>query len=203
MRSKSEERMKQILDYANAYFATEHRSPSKRSIAQVFGINPSTVTRYLYEMQDRGMISYDGKNIVSDLSQRTDTVYTSGPLLGSVSCGMPLLEEENIEQYVSLPVSIFGKGKLFILKANGDSMNLAGIDDGDLVVIRQQAEAKVGDIVVALLDDGTNTLKRLTRSPEGDVILKPESTNPDNREIPVRTLRVQGVAVKVIKDLSE
>ena len=204
MRTKSDECMQRILEYTNTFFATNHRFPTKQQIADELGIAKSTACRYLQAMDSRGMISYDGKNILTELSKRTDTDYASGPLLGSVSCGIPLLEEENIEKYVSLPVSIFGKGKLFILKANGDSMNLAGIDDGDLVVVRQQSEARPGQIIVALLDDGSNTLKRLTYSQDGTyAILRPESTNPANKEIPVKSLRIQGVAINVIKTLSE
>ena len=63
-------------------------------------------------------------------------------------------------EYVSLPVSLFGKGEFYILKASGDSMEDAGIEDGDMVVIRKQPEAHVGDIVVALDETGSNTLKK-------------------------------------------
>ena len=87
------------------------------------------------------------------------------PVLGSVSCGVPKFAEENIEEYVRLPVALFGRGEFFILRANGDSMIEANIDDGDLVLIRQQNYADEGQIVVALMEDEA-TLKRYYPEPE-------------------------------------
>ena len=122
------------------------------------------------------------------------------PILGSVSCGVPLLEEENIEAYYWLPEELFGKGDFFFLRANGDSMIGAGIDDGDLVLIRRCDDAQVGQIVVALTDENENTLKRFYPEPEkNQVRLKAE--NPKYKDIITRECHVQGVAVKVIKDL--
>ena len=74
---------------------------------------------------------------------------------------MPQLEEEYIEEYVSLPVSLFGEGEFFILRASGDSMIGAGINSGDMIVIRKQNTASDGDIVVALVDN-ESTLKRFS-----------------------------------------
>jgi len=120
-------------------------------------------------------------------------------VLGSVSCGVPRFAEENIEEYVSLPEALFGRGEFFILKAKGDSMIDAGIDDGDLVVIRQQSSAEDGQIVVALIDDEA-TLKRFYRDDKNKrVRLHPE--NEAMEDIFVDDCIIQGIAVKVIKDL--
>lgn len=59
-------------------------------------------------------------------------------IVGSVPCDSPQYEEENIEEYISLPTAIFGKGEFFILRARGQSMIEAGIDDGDLVVVKNR-----------------------------------------------------------------
>ena len=118
-------------------------------------------------------------------------------MVGSIGCGIPNLAEENIEEYVSLPRSMFGNGEFFILRANGESMIDAGIETGDLVVIRKQSCAEDGQIVVALVEDET-TLKRLYRE-NGKVRLHPE--NRDMDDIIVDDCIIQGVAVKVIKDL--
>jgi len=120
-------------------------------------------------------------------------------VLGSVSCGVPRFAEENIEEYVSLPEALFGRGEFFILKAKGDSMIDAGIDDGDLVVIKQQSSAEDGQIVVALMDDEA-TLKRFYRDEKNKRIrLHPE--NESMEDIFVDDCMIQGIAVKVIKDL--
>ncbi len=200
VRSKSIERMKDILEYINEYTIEYRRSPSTRDIAKSLGIGNSTVYRYIKEMSDKGIIEYDGKEIITSLIKKTETKTIRAALLGSVSCGVPLLEEENIEKYVSLPASLFPKGEYFLLRANGDSMIEAGIEDRDIVIIRKQKNAENGDIVVALLEDGSTTLKRLYLDDANEcIILHPE--NKELEDIVVKSCMIQGVAVKVMKDL--
>lgn len=127
----------------------------------------------------------------------TDIAQTA--IVGSVPCGSPQYEEENIEEYISLPTAIFGKGDFFILRASGNSMIEAGIDDGDLVVVKKQLYADDGDIVVALVDN-QNTLKRFYRDNDNrKVILHPE--NKWMKDIVVDDCFIQGVACHVIKSL--
>ena len=76
------------------------------------------------------MIRYDGQQISTEQTEKVQTEFTSVALLGTVSCGVPTLEEEYIEEYVSLPVSMFGNGTFFLLRANGESMIDAGISPG-------------------------------------------------------------------------
>ena len=82
------------------------------------------------------MLSYHNGEIVTERTEKLSPDTKPAAVLGSVSCGMPQLEEEYVEEYVSLPVSLFGDGEFFILRANGDSMTGAGINNGDMVVIR-------------------------------------------------------------------
>ena len=105
------------------------------------------------------MLSYRNGEIVTERTNKISLLTKPAAVLGSVSCGMPQLEEEYIEEYVSLPVSLFGEGEFFILRASGDSMIGAGINSGDMIVIRKQNAASDGDIVVALVDN-ESTLKR-------------------------------------------
>ena len=79
--------------------------------------------------------------IVTERTNKISLLTKPAAVLGSVSCGMPQLEEEYIEEYVSLPVSLFGEGEFFILRASGDSMIGAGINSGDMIVIRKQNTA--------------------------------------------------------------
>ena len=97
-----------------------------------------------------------------------------------------------------LPESLFGRGEFFLLRARGDSMIGAGIEDGDLVLIRQQSTAEYNQIVVALVDDEA-TLKRF-RPKEDHICLHPENNRYE--DIIVDRCLIQGVAVKVIKDLN-
>ena len=108
------------------------------------------------------------------------------------------------ERFVMGWQSIFGKGEFYILRASGDSMVDAGIEDKDLVVIKKQASASVGDIVVALDEDNQNTLKTFDGIDDesGYAILKFENRRKyRNKVIRVRELVVQGVAKHVIKAL--
>ena len=144
------------------------------------------------------------RTIVTKLISKFSTGSFSALVVGAIPCGEPETEEENIVEYVSLPASLFGHGDFYTLKADGDSMTDAGIDNGDMVVIRKQSSANVGDIVVALDEHQLNTLKLYAGVDEetGEVILRycNKEQYPD-KEIRVRELVVQGVAEHVIKAL--
>lgn len=199
MRRRNVELMNRIIEFAEQYYLENSSSPSVRVIADKFGIGVSTAYRYLLEMDERGLITYDGKRISNDRIEKlnSNSGVIRAAVVGSIACGIPNLAEENVEEYVSLPRSMFGDGEFFILRANGESMIDAGIETGDLVVIRKQACAEDGQIVVALVEDEA-TLKRLYRD-KGKVILHPENRAMD--DIIVDDCIIQGVAVKVIKDL--
>lgn len=197
MRSKDPEIMKRIVDFVEAYHLDYNSSPSIRVIADGVGIGSTTVYRYLVEMNERGMICYDGKTIRNEKIDKSERGMIRTAVIGRIACGIPNLAEQHVEGYVNLPESLFGQGNFYILRASGCSMTEAGIDDGDLVVIREQNTAEDGQIVVALVDDEA-TLKRFFH--EGDRIrLHPE--NPRMKDIFVTDCRIQGVAVKVIHDL--
>lgn len=174
MRSKNPEVMNAICTFVDQYYREHHASPSVNEIAQGVGVSKATSYRYLVAMNERGMLSYDGKTIVTKQVGKCTSGYFSAPVVGSIRCGDPEREEESVEEYVSLPKSIFGEGKFYILRAKGDSMVDAGIEDEDLIVIRIQDTAAVGDIVVALDEDNENTLKTFGGIDEenGDVILR-------------------------------
>lgn len=204
MRTKNPELMKEISAFVNEYFHEKRSSPSVGTIAKAIGIARSSAYRYLVAMDEKGLISYDGHTIETPQIDKSVSGYFSAPIVGSVQCGDPETEEEHVEEYVSLPESIFGKGEFYILRASGDSMVDAGIEDKDLVVIRKQDSASVGDIVVALDENNQNTLKTFDGIDDesGYAILKYENKKkyPD-KVIRVRELIVQGVAKHVIKAL--
>ncbi len=200
MRSRSDARMVEIKHTAEQFYMKHFRTPSTSEIAQEIGMVKSTVHRYLVEMNARGMLSYRNGILETEKMNKVCTERTCVPVLGSVPCGLPQEEEECVEEYVSLPVSMFGKGDFFILRAKGCSMINAGINPGDLVVIKKQEMAQNGDIVVALGEEG-NTLKRFYRDDKNRrVILHPENDEMD--DIYMDQCQIQGVAVKVIKDLT-
>ena len=201
MRSKSPELMSEIKKYIEDYYLQNRQSPSTTKIAEAVGIARGTAYKYLVEMAEKNMIEYDGQEIRTNVTRKYSGEQTQTPIVGSIPCGSPQYEEENIEEYVSLPTAIFGKGDFFILRASGQSMIEAGIDDGDLVVVKKQVEAKEGDIVVALVDN-QNTLKRYFRDDENKkIILHPE--NKKMKDIIVDECCIQGVSRAELEEISE
>ena len=206
MRTKSKELMGQIYSYIDQYYCEKHTTPSANEIAIGVGISKATAYRYLVAMNDCGMIEYDGtsRTIVTKMISKFSPVTFSAPVIGVIPCGEPETEEENIEEYVSLPVSLFGNGEFYILRATGDSMVDAGIEDGDMIVIKKQNTAAIGDIVVALDENQTNTLKVFAGTDfenKEAILAYCNKEKYGNRQIRVKELVVQGVAKHVIKSL--
>ena len=199
MRYKSEKTMEEIIEAVDSYFFAHKETPSITEIARIVGRSRSTVHAYLQEMNKIGRILYDGATLETPVTSKADSGYTLSPIVGSIACGEPQYEEENFEAYVALPDALFGTGEHFILKAKGESMIEAGIDPGDLVVVRKQNTADEGDIIVALVDNET-TLKRFYKDEEHQCIrLHPE--NRSMEDILVKNCYIQGVAQHVIKAL--
>lgn len=199
IRKRDPEIMKQIAAFVEEYYFEYRRSPSLQKIADTVGIGKATAYRYVVEMDDKGMLCYDGKSIQTRSIQKSDYKMNRVPVLGSIARGSPELTEEDFEEFIALPVALFGKGDFFILRTHGDSMVDVGIEDGDMVVVKKQDHAKAGDIVVALVGNET-TLKTYYPEPQKHrVRLHPE--NKTMSDIIVRECYIQGVAERVIKKL--
>lgn len=197
MRSKDNTLMAAIEKFVSDYTDSNGISPTMQEVADGVGSSKATVQRYIAQLCDDGILDYSGYRTMT--STKTKAAAIRVPVLGTIACGIPKFAEENIEEYVRLPVALFGKGNFFILRAYGDSMIEAGIDNGDLVLIRQQNYADEGQIVVALMEDEA-TLKRFYPEPKKHRIrLHPENSRMD--DIYVDNCEIQGVAVKVLKDL--
>lgn len=125
------------------------------------------------------------------------------PLVGEIRAGVPLLAQENIEEYKKVPKYLLhGRSNSFLLRVKGDSMTKAGINTGDIVIIGQQNAAENGDIVAAFLpDEETATLKRFKKMQEY-VVLLPESYNSEYKPIIEANVLIQGKVIeKLPKDL--
>lgn len=134
-------------------------------------------------------------------NEKTRAQTVDVPLLGSVACGVPILAEENINAMIPVSIKLAKPPhKYFFLRAKGDSMNEKEINDGDMVLVKQQATANNGDIVVALIDDEA-TVKEFFRQGE-TIILKPRSSNKTHQPIILtRDFHIQGVVITSISDL--
>lgn len=200
MQHKNTEYFDVLRKFIEDYWDRYGVSPTTRAIAAGVNLSNATVGRYLQYMKEHGMIDYQGHRCYKTRKQLlSDLGLEQVPVLGRIACGIPKFAEENIEEYIKLPESFLGKGSFYLLHADGDSMVDADIDDGDLVLIRKQQTADPGQIVVALIEDEA-TLKRYFPEPQnGWIRLRPENEEMD--DIIVKDCVIQGVAVKVLKDL--
>lgn len=136
-------------------------------------------------------------NFVYDYINNKDIICI--PILGKIACGNLSEAIQENDEYFPISENVLGSGEYFVLTAKGDSMIDAGIEDGDLIVIRKQSTADNGQIVLAIVDNET-TLKRLVKNDEKKtLILHPE--NSKYGDVEYKYLDIQGIAVKVIKSL--
>ena len=196
MRTLNQETLCRMEQYIKEYQTKNGRSPSYRNIMHGIGMSSlNLVQRYVLALENEGRIQRTRLGNI-ELPSRFDKGETTiAPLIGAIACGEPSFEVEHIEDSFELPRSLFGSGKLFMLHASGNSMVEAGINDGDLIVLRKQDHADDGDIVVALTN-GNNTLKRLYHR-NGKIVLHPE--NKTMKDIIVNNCEIQGVLVGCIK----
>ena len=175
-----------------------------RSIAQRTGVPFQTIAYYLRKLLESGEIEADERYGYQFAIRRPklNHSYRIIGLVGGISCGQLNIAEENVEEYLQLPEEYFvGGGEYFALTAEGESMIGAGIEDGDLVLIKKQSVARAGQIVVMLSTEFTDsgaTLKRYYPEPDkGRIRLHPENDEMD--DIYIKEGLIQGVAEKVIK----
>lgn len=184
----------------------EGRTPSVRELMTALGYrSPRSAQDILEQLAEKGVImklaSGHYQLLMDPVLTGAHTQTIDVPVIGSIACGQPILAEQNIEGYIPVSTTMAKPGaRHFFLHAHGDSMNRAGIKDGDIVLIRQQQTAQQGERVVALIDDAA-TIKEYHRA-EGVVVLKPRSTNPAHKPIILtEDFQVQGVVVAVIPNL--
>ena len=178
-------------------------SPSVREIAAALGYSsPRSAALIILKLISRGLIARKkngGLTVLKELALNRNGAYTINiPLVGSAPCGAPLLAEENIEGFVPVSRELAkAPHRYFLLRAMGDSMNRAGIDNGNLVLCRQQQTAENGERVVALIDDQAS-IKEFHREKDV-VVLRPKSKNKKHQPIVVqRDFRIQGVVVATV-----
>ena len=189
-----------VLTFLREYIRTNDESPTLEEIKSQFGYKSLTsVQRSIVSLEDAGYILRTPQKRGIQLVETTESTFNV-PIVGAAACGRPILAVENVQGYVPTDISMLhgDKSNYFYLKAQGDSMNLAGIDDGDLVLIKSQPLADNGEKVVALIDDSA-TIKILQRG-EDYVALIPKSRNASHKPIILREdFSIQGKVIKVIK----
>ena len=164
-----------ILEFIRSEIEQKGYPPSVREICCAVGLkSTSSVHAHLTQLEKKGLLRRDPtKPRAMEVLDGQGSRGRSVPLVGRVTAGLPILATENIEDYLVLPQSLQGRGDLFALRVQGESMIEAGIEDGDIVVLRRQETAENGEIVVAMIDDEA-TVKRLSRR-GGHTWLLPEN----------------------------
>lgn len=189
------------------YIQREKIPPTNREILKMMGLkSPRSIAQYLDVLEAGGYVKR-GKGarniriIKSPYDKNNSSKTVKIPILGYVPCGTPFLAEENIERNIAVSRKIAKPPyKYFMLRAMGDSMNKAGINNGDLVLVKQQMTANSGDIVVALIDDEA-TIKQLQLHKDY-ITLEPRSTNADHCSIILeKDFSIQGVVIKSMPEL--
>ncbi len=172
-----------IFDYIKDYYDKHHYPPTVREIGDALNISStSTVYNQLENLRRAGYISKANNRmraieILRNGEEIPKKEVAMAPIIGKVAAGLPILATENISDYYPLPLDFFpAREDLFILKVEGNSMIDIGILSGDLVVLEKQNYADDGDIVAALVDQDSATVKRYFKEKDR-IRLQPENAN--------------------------
>lgn len=186
-------RQSEIFDFIKRYSNLHGYPPTVRDIGKAVGLtSSSTVHTHLANLEKIGLLKRDPSKprAIELLDRAVDGVKSmmrSGlPLVGTVAAGQPVLAEENIEEYIPVSGLAGAEQGDYVLRVRGDSMKDAGILEDDYVVVKRQAQAQDGEIVIALVGEEDATVKRFFH--EGDQVrLQPENESLD----PIYTDQVQ------------
>ena len=171
----------EILEYIKECILKKGYPPAVREIcAAVHLKSTSSVHSHLETLERNGYIRRDPTKprtieIIDDSFNLTRREVVNVPLVGTVAAGLPLLAEENIENYFPIPVEMLPNKEVFMLRVKGDSMIEAGIYDGDQVIVERSANAANGEKVVALVEDSA-TVKTFYKE-KGHYRLQPENSS--------------------------
>ncbi len=176
-------RQKEIFDFIRKYAAKTGYPPTVREIGKAVGLHSSsTVHAHLANLEKLGLLKRDPSKpraieLLFEKAKRTIRPESGLPLVGQVAAGEPILAEENIEEYLEIPDVIGGEDGDYILQIRGESMQKAGILDGDYVIVRPSEDAANAEIVVALIGEDA-TVKRYFREKD-HIRLQPENDEMD------------------------
>lgn len=180
---KITDKQREILEYIKEMILKKGYPPAVREICEAVHLkSTSSVHSHLESLEKNGYIRRDPTKprtieILDDDFALTRRELVNVPVIGTVAAGVPILAEQNIEDYLPIPAEILPNKEVFMLKVKGNSMIEAGIYNGDKVIVAKQPNAENGDKVVALVDDSA-TVKTFYK--ENDHFrLQPENSSMD------------------------
>lgn len=188
MSGRISQKQQEILDYIKKEILEKGYPPTVREICEKVGLkSTSSVHSHLSTLEKNGYIRRDPTKpraieICDDSFQAVRTEMTSLPVVGSVAAGLPILAQQNIENYFPIPAEYVPSGESFVLRVRGESMIGAGIFDGDLLFVNSCNTARNGEIVVALIGDEA-TVKTFYKEKDR-IRLQPENDSMDPIIVP-------------------
>ncbi len=193
-------RQSQILGFIREYLQEHDYSPTLEEIGSHFGLaSLNGVYKHLQALEERGFIRRLANQARSiQLLHGDRSSQPTLPLWGTVAAGQPI-EAVSDREEIAVPESFLTRGRNYVLRVSGDSMIDEHIQDGDLVVVEERVDAHNGEMVVALVDEDSVTLKKFFREKSGMIRLQP--ANPAMQPIFVTEdrLRIQGVVIGVMR----
>lgn len=204
-------RQRDILKFFREYLEEQDISPTLEEIAGHFGVNKVTIFGHVAELERKGVLKRAapgvsrGLQLVEDNNQPAQNAAPILPILGNIAAGAPI---EVIEDPESLDLSeLVPRGsEVFALRVQGESMIEDAIADGDLVLVESRNQANNGETVVAILPDGTTTLKRFYKETKGrgkakQQIIRLQPANSNMEPIYLPEVEIRGVVVAVVRRL--
>ncbi len=199
-------RQQEIFDFIKRHSAKHGYPPTVRDIGAAVGLaSSSTVHAHLANLEKLGLLRRDpSKPRAIELLDRAveqvkSIVRPEGlPLVGQVAAGSPVLAEENIEEYVSVPALAGGEVGEYVLRVRGESMIDEQIRDGDWVVVEDRKTADNGEMVIALVGGQDVTLKKFYKE-ANRIRLQPANPTMQPIYVDLDGLQIQGVVVGVMR----
>jgi len=195
-------RQREILNYLTSYTEQNGFAPSFEEIAEHFRYNSlATVHEHLTNLERKGYIkrTYNESRAIEILPSEVSPRAIELPLLGSVAAGMPI---EAIEQNESLavPEALVGRsGNHYVLRVRGSSMVDEQIRDGDFVVVNERRRADNGEMVIALVNGNSATVKKFYRERDGRIRLQPANESMQPIYVHENDISIQGIVVGVLR----
>jgi repressor LexA len=194
-------RQKEMLDFLNGYIGQNGYAPTIEETAEHFGLRSlATVHKHLTNLQRKGLVKRDwNRSRALELIPTQVKVHAIElPLLGRVAAGSPI-EAITASETIFVPEDMVGREETYVLQVKGDSMIEEQIRDGDYVIVENRRFARDGEMVIALLDGETVTLKKLYREGGGRVRLQPANATLQPIYVDQDRLRIQGVVIGVLR----
>jgi repressor LexA len=195
-------RQREILTYLSGYAEDNGYAPSFEEIAARFNYNSlATVHEHLSNLERKGYIkrSYNESRAIEILPSEVYPKAIELPLLGTVAAGMPI-EAITSGETMTVPDGFVRRnGNHYVLRVRGNSMIDEQIRDGDFVVVNERQRADNGEMVIALLNGNSATVKKFYRERDGRIRLQPANETMTPIYVHENDITIQGVVVGVLR----